>query len=98
MDPAKERFLRNYIAIRKFVHDGEVPNKNVWDFINATADLFYNFRQKLVKEVKSNSATFRRFMRKNLTSTRRQHIFTSIQTTIKAVLIHLLNEKILHTR
>ena len=96
MDPGKERFLRNYIVLKRFALDGTIPTKNFWDFMNAIADLFYNFRrEKIVEEVKSNSPTFKRFMRKNLQSRNCHEIFFSIKKTIRAVLIHLMNKKIL---
>ena len=97
MDPGKERFFRNYILIKRFASEGEIPKANFRDFLCAIADLFYNFRrERKVKYLRSNSITFKCFMRKNVPLIKRESIFKEIPTTIKAVLIHLLNEKILH--
>ena len=41
-----ERFLRNFNKIRHFAIVGKLPTKNLWDFMNAIADLFYNFRRE----------------------------------------------------
>lgn len=99
MDRGKERFLRNYIAIKKFAREDVVPVKNLWDFINAIANLFYNFRrEKIVRYVRSQSPSFKCFMRKNVALTKRERLFKQITATIKSVLIHLLNEKILNAR
>ena len=95
MDPGKERFLRNYNVLKQFAADGSTPNKNFWDFMNAIADLFYNFRrEKIVQAVKSNSVCFKKFMWKNVQNKNRHKIFHTIKKTIRAVLIHLLNTKI----
>lgn len=99
MDLGKERFLRNYNRIKFFAENNTVPEVNVWDFINAVADLFYNFRrEKIVSELKANSKLFTRFMRKNLPNTVRCEIFFTIPTAIRGVLIHLLNNKILRRK
>lgn len=53
MDLGKERFLRNFNKIRRFVVIGDLFSENFWDFINVIADLFYNFRrEKVVRGVK----------------------------------------------
>lgn len=99
MDPGKERFLRNFHVIEQFATSGKTPSKNIWDFTNAIADLFYNFRrEKVVKSLKACSPTFKHFMRKNVSNRQRQIIFSQIGNNIKAVVIHLLNEKILKTK
>ena len=99
MDPGKERFLRNFNKIRRFAVIGDLPSENLWDFMNAIADLFYNFRrEKVVRGVKQYSPTFKRFMRKNLSNKKRQNIFSTIKHTIRKVVIHLLNEKVLWTK
>lgn len=76
MDPGKERFLRNFDEIKQFAVNGRIPVKNVWDFINAIADLFYNFRrEKVVKSFKASSPTFKRFIRKNVSNRQQQTVF-----------------------
>lgn len=96
MDPGKERFLRNYSAVKQFAARGSTPSKNFWDFMNAIVDLFYNFRrEKIVQAVKSKSLLFKRFIRKNVQNKHRHEIFCTITKTIRAILIHLLNTKIL---
>jgi len=96
MDPGKERFLRNFVKIEHFARVNEVPRRNLWDFMNAIADLFYNFRrEKIVHGLRQNSPSFKRFMRKKLSNRKRQIIFFKMKNTVRKVLIHLLNEKIL---
>lgn len=98
MDPGKERFIRNYVAIRRFASDGKVRKQDFWDFLNAIVDLLYNFRREtIVQQVKKESESFRKFVRKTLKPRERCRIFNSIRTCVRSVVIHLLNEKIIRS-